>query len=118
MLVKVDGFEFNTDQVEIVFDSGRKLLIDPDYVTAIDEGNNDSDGNLTPIDVLFEGSYDDDECVVELSNNGSMEFDKSDGTIRYFDSDGNCQDKWSPGDESYDRYKSDYFPELQVSEEE
>lgn len=60
---------------------------------------------------------DEDEAVVDLSNNGSMEFDRTDGTIRYHDSDGNCQDKWEPGDESYDKYKADYFPTLEVDEE-
>jgi virulence-associated protein VagC len=119
MKVSVDGFDFNTDQVEIVFDDGRKLVIDPEYISAqAADVESLSDAILTPLEVLFDpDNGSDDECVVDLSNNGSMEFDKSDGTIRYFDSDGNCQDKWEPGDESYDQYKSDYFPELEVDED-
>lgn len=53
--------------------------------------------------------------TVNLSNNGSIEFDEDDGAIRYFDSDGNCEDLWRPGDESYDRYKNDYFPDCEAN---
>ena len=53
---------------------------------------------------------DKDEFVVALNNNGTIEFDSDDGTIRYYDSDGNCEGKWEPGEAEYDRYKTDHFP--------
>ena len=56
----------------------------------------------------------DDDCVVELSNNGSMEIDKEDGIIRYIDSDGNCQDKWEPGEEGWQRNKDQYFADVEL----
>lgn len=55
MLVKVNGYEFRTNQVEIVFESGRNLTIDPDYVTTCDENEETA---VTPVDVLFDGFYD------------------------------------------------------------
>lgn len=58
-----------------------------------------------------------DKTIVELSNNGSMEFDIDDGTIRYIDSDGNCQDLWRPGEENYNEYKNDYFPNCEINKE-
>lgn len=57
------------------------------------------------------------EHIIDLSNNVQMEIDPKDGTIRYYDSDGNCQDLWRIGDESYDRYKNDYFPEVEIEDQ-
>lgn len=54
---------------------------------------------------------------IELNNGGAMEWDGDDGTIRYIDADGNCADKWEPGDEGYDSKKATYFPQHQVPEE-
>lgn len=55
-----------------------------------------------------------DDYTVELRNGGSMEFDPSDGTIRYNDCDGNCENIWKTDDPEYDNWKSQYFPDAEV----
>ena len=55
-----------------------------------------------------------DEFTVELSNGGCMEFDPSDGTIRYIDSDGNSEGVWTTDDPEYDSYKDQYFPDAEL----
>lgn len=59
-----------------------------------------------------------DKYIVELSNGGAMEFDPSDGTIRYIDSDGNTENVWKTDDEEYDTYKDQYFPDADMDDDE
>ena len=40
---------------------------------------------------------------------GILEWD-TDGTIRYIDDYGNTEGVWRPGDDDYETYKSQYFP--------
>jgi hypothetical protein len=54
---------------------------------------------------------------VDLRNGGSMEIDPDDGTIRYYDCDGNCENVWAVDDEEYARYKADYFPNVEIKNE-
>ncbi len=50
---------------------------------------------------------------VELNNGGCLEWDN--GTIRYIDCDGNTEGVWQPGDDDYQTYKSQYFPNHTVT---
>ncbi len=56
------------------------------------------------------------EYEVELSDGGCIEFDPEDGTIRWIDVWGNCEGKWKVGEEEYDQYKKDYFPNVEVED--
>lgn len=47
---------------------------------------------------------------VELDDGGYISFPDSDGTIRYRDSNGNCEDVRNPGDDGYDEWR-DLFPD-------
>jgi len=73
---------------------------------------------LVDSEMLDERDYGEPLFSVVLSNGDSFEFDITDGTIRYIDDAGICQNKWEPGDEEYASYKADYFPELEISEDE
>lgn len=55
--------------------------------------------------------------TVELSDGGVIEWDSTDGTIRSRDAHGNSEGVWIPGEPEYDRYKSDYFPNHKVIDE-
>lgn len=55
-----------------------------------------------------------DDYIVELRNGGSMEFDPSDGTIRYNDCDGNCENVWKTDDPEYSNWKDQYFPDVEI----
>ena len=48
--------------------------------------------------------------VFTLNNNGTLELDPDDGTIRYVDVHGNSEGVWEPGDDEYDHYRQ-FFPE-------
>jgi hypothetical protein len=69
-----------------------------------------------PIDAALPGDEEDDEdeYTVELGNGGCMEFDPSDGAIRYIDSDGNTENVWYTDDPEYDQTKEQYFPEAEI----
>ena len=45
---------------------------------------------------------------------GVLQFDPSDGSIRFIDDHGNTEEVWEPGDEDYDNYRS-YFPEVRFA---
>jgi len=51
-----------------------------------------------------------DPCTVILSNNGTLELDPDDGTIRYIDEHGNTEGIWTPGDDEYDNYRKFFGP--------
>lgn len=52
---------------------------------------------------------------VELSDGGVMEFDPEDGTIRYRDQHGNCENIWRVGDPDYEATKQQYFADEHLS---
>ena len=45
---------------------------------------------------------------------GVLQFDPSDGGIRFIDDHGNTEGLWQPGDEDYANYRS-YFPEVKFA---
>jgi len=125
MKVLVDGCEFDTDQVEIIFNDGGKLLIDPYHVSVSHDGDSLSDAHVMEINELFNRNIEKDEedeedeedgCVVGF-HNGSMEIHKFDGTISYFDNDGNCCEKWIVGDWMWKKYKDEFFPDVEIKKE-
>lgn len=45
---------------------------------------------------------------------GVLQFDPSDGNIRFIDDHGDTEGSWEPGDEDYDNYRS-FFPEARFA---
>lgn len=52
----------------------------------------------------------------EVEIDGGVMSWEDDGTIRYMDNHGNTEGVWEPGDEGYDQYKTDYFPNHKIEE--
>ena len=66
-------------------------------------------------DDLFEDDDEGDVFEVELGDGSCMEFDDSDGTIRYRDEHGNCEQIWRVGDKDYDAKKEEYFADVEIN---
>jgi hypothetical protein len=52
-----------------------------------------------------------DPNIVNLENNGTLEYDADDGVIRYRDCQGNCEGIWEPGEPEYEHYRG-FFSNL------
>lgn len=53
MIVKVDGWEYDTDSVEIVTNEGTTLLIEDDLIAIVEEGFASSDGHMIKMTELI-----------------------------------------------------------------
>jgi hypothetical protein len=55
-----------------------------------------------------------EDYVVDLGAQGSIEIDPEDGVIRGFDAEGTCQDRWEPCGVGYGKVKRKHFPDFEL----